>query len=80
MTFRKLVLCSLIVSVGACKSTDDNSETAPFVKTHPYVALTENARTHIDSQRMLAGGEGILSFIETEADGEFEEVFGTELT
>ena len=23
---------------------------------------------------MLAGGEGILSFIETEADGEFEEV------
>ena len=46
----------------------------PFVQTHPYVALTESARAHIDSQRTLAGGEGILDFIETEADAEFEEV------
>ena len=74
MTFRNLLLCSLLISIGACKSGDDNTEAAPFVQTHPYVALTDNARAHIDSQRMLAGGEGILSYIETEADGEFEEV------
>ena len=74
MTFRNLLLCSLLISIEACKSGDENTDAAPFVQTHPYVALTEKARPHIDSQRMLAGGEGILSFIETEAAGEFEEV------
>ena len=74
MTFRNLILCSFLASLTACKSTDDDTEPGPFVQTHPYVALTESARAHIDVQRTLAGGESILSFIETEADAEFEEV------
>ena len=74
MTFRNLILCSLLASLTGCKSTDGDTEPGPFVQTHPYVALTESARAHIDVQRTLAGGESILSFIETEADAEFEEV------
>ena len=75
MTFRSLVLCSLLIVIGACKSGDDNTEAVPFIQTHPYVALTEQARARIDSQLLLAGGERNLElFIETEADGEFEEV------
>ena len=41
MTFRNLLLCSLLISIEACKSGDENTEAAPFVQTHPYVALTE---------------------------------------
>ena len=41
MTFRSLLLCSLLISIGACKSGDDNTEAGPFVQTHPYVALTD---------------------------------------
>ena len=72
----RLSALGFLVIASACQ-TDSEAQT-PFERQHPFVILQAATRNHIEQQTQIESGASVLSFVRTEADGEFEEVDTTQ--